>query len=68
MDQTECLQNYFIKDIRSRLVEKLNEARRTIISGDKDRVAQVLIELDLYQKTFDSLYDKRNDKHLEKVA
>ena len=58
MDQIERMENYFMNDIRSRLLEKINEVRRTIILGDKNKLAQVLIELDLYQKTFDDLYDK----------
>ena len=63
----EYLQDYFLNDMRLRLIEKLNEVRRTIISGDKNRMVQVLVELELYQKTFESLYEKRN-KHLERVA
>lgn len=64
MDQAEY--EYF--DMRLRLIEKLNEVRRTILSGDKNRMVQVLVELELYQKTFESLYEKRNNKHLERVA
>ena len=59
MVQTERIDNYYMNDIRTRLVEKLHETRRTIISGDKDKLAQVLVELDLYQKTFDDLYEGR---------
>ena len=56
MDQTERID---MNDIRTRLVEKLHEVRRTIISGDKDKLAQVLVELNFYQKTFDDLYERR---------
>lgn len=59
MVQTERIDNYYMNDIRTRLVEKLHEARRIIISGDKDKLAQVLVELALYQKTFDALYEER---------
>ncbi|MEC6814552.1 hypothetical protein [Photobacterium toruni] len=59
MNQTERIDNYYMNDIRTRLVEKLHEARRTIISGDQDKLAQVLVELDLYQTTFDDLYEER---------
>ena len=59
MDQTERIENYSMNGIRFRLMAKLNEVRRTIILGDKDKLAQVLVELDLYQKTFDDLYEER---------
>ena len=59
MVQTERIDNYYMNDIRTRLVEKLHEARRIIISGDKDKLAQVLVELAIYQKTFDALYEAR---------
>ncbi|ARR51823.1 hypothetical protein ETN89_20855 (plasmid) [Photobacterium damselae subsp. damselae] len=59
MEQIERINNDFMNHIRNRLVEKLHETRRTIISGDKDKLAQVLVELDLYQKTFDDLYEGR---------
>ncbi len=58
MEQKEYLQNYSLNDIRLGLVEKLDEVRRVIISGDKDMIVQVLVELEIHQKTFDSLYDK----------
>ena len=59
MAQTERIENCSMNDIRFRLMAKLNEVRRTIILGDKDKLAQVLVELDLYQKTFDDLYEER---------
>ena len=59
MNQAEYIEDNVMNDMRSRLVEKLNEVRQTIISGDRNMLALVLLELDLYQKIFDDLYDKR---------
>ena len=59
MNQAEYIEDNVMNDMRSRLVEKLNEVRQTIISGDRNMLALVLLELDLYQKVFDDLYDKR---------
>ncbi|WP_256385178.1 hypothetical protein [Photobacterium toruni] len=58
MDQVKQIKNHIVNDIRSRLIEKLNETRKIIILGDKDKLVQILLELELYQKEFDDLYQK----------
>lgn len=48
--------DYFFNNSKYRLQKKLNEVRVAIISGTKDKLPQLFIELECEQKKFEEEY------------